>query len=323
VEKVFAMTKYLNQPDLGVQLQEWHWEVTNRCNLNCVHCITDSGKPRKNELSLDGALKALEVIVDLGGKVIKFTGGEPLVHPSMFLLLETCNAMGLQAELLTNGILVDDEIAQRLTSLVSGVGISIDGSRREVHEALRGEGTFERTTNALKALQSRLPVTVFVTISRANIGGIKSMITQLHSWGVKEIRMSDVVLRGRAVANAERLGLSPEIRESLKHTLLETLVPIYGELVNENISCDADATTAYLSAEGRMYLCSEVALASSAYSFGHILDPELPKKLVKAKQHLTEMARQECCYETIVGEHFVISLRRDSPCLFSPRQLGV
>lgn len=60
-------------------VQDWSWEITKRCNLNCLHCI--SGKEHcDRELTTEESLKAISCIARLGGKNLRLTGGEPLMR---------------------------------------------------------------------------------------------------------------------------------------------------------------------------------------------------------------------------------------------------
>src|SRR6185503_13463664 len=71
--------------DLGAPLYI-AWQVTNECNLACLHCIEESGpgKAFHDELDHEQASRFLEQVIDLEVPYLSFSGGEPMVHPRFF-----------------------------------------------------------------------------------------------------------------------------------------------------------------------------------------------------------------------------------------------
>ena len=67
-------------------VQDWHWEITKACNLKCLHCII--GDRRNCELTTQESLIAVSRIVQLGGKNLRFTGGEPLMRKDLGLIIK-------------------------------------------------------------------------------------------------------------------------------------------------------------------------------------------------------------------------------------------
>lgn len=119
------------------------WIVTGKCNLNCRHCYAS---PYRSEADLSSAesRRLARELADAGVRHINFTGGEPLLRRDIFDLLKYCIELGLDVSVFTNMTLVNSEVAEKLARLEIFTLTSLDGHVREVFEAVRGAGTWER-----------------------------------------------------------------------------------------------------------------------------------------------------------------------------------
>ncbi len=62
-------------------IQQIDFAITNRCNLNCIHCCVDAGTVDNIDiLSTDEVKNIIDKIVTYNPKGINFTGGEPLLR---------------------------------------------------------------------------------------------------------------------------------------------------------------------------------------------------------------------------------------------------
>ena len=128
------------------------WEITRRCNLNCVHCRSSS-KLEVNDhpdFSLDEAKRVLDDISSFAQPVVVLSGGEPLLRPDVFDIAAYGNKKGLRMCLATNGTLVTEEICHNIKkSGIRMVSLSLDGSSAEVHDNFRNQkGAFDGTIKA-------------------------------------------------------------------------------------------------------------------------------------------------------------------------------
>jgi len=55
-----------------------HWEITKRCNLSCIHCISSTGERR--ELKTKEALEVVDILKNFGCEELYLTGGEPFIQ---------------------------------------------------------------------------------------------------------------------------------------------------------------------------------------------------------------------------------------------------
>ena len=131
------------------------WESTLRCNLKCAHCGS-SCEPtaRVDELSTEQVLGILDTIgedFDTSRIFVSITGGEPLLRPDLFEVVQRLTDLGMESCIVTNGTLLTPERAARLVAAgMRTVSISLDGVEAE-HDAVRGEGSFARALAGVTA----------------------------------------------------------------------------------------------------------------------------------------------------------------------------
>jgi radical SAM protein with 4Fe4S-binding SPASM domain len=121
------------------------WNVTRTCNLNCVHCYTDSRlREYSGELTTAEAGAMIEDLAEFNVPALLFSGGEPLMRPDLLDLVGQARERGIRPVLSTNGTLITSSVAARLKSAgLIYVGISLDGMG-EVNDRFRGKkGAFE------------------------------------------------------------------------------------------------------------------------------------------------------------------------------------
>ena len=129
------------------------WNFTRTCNLQCVHCYTDSEAMKyPDELTTDQAKAVLDDLAEFRVPAVLFSGGEPLVRPDLFELAGYARRLGLHVVLSTNGTLIDRATAQKLKDLqFAYVGISLDSANPAIHDKFRGmQGAFNRTMQGFR-----------------------------------------------------------------------------------------------------------------------------------------------------------------------------
>lgn len=150
------------------------WEVTQACDLACVHCRA-SAQPKRNpfELSTEEGKRLIDEIAQMEVPVFVLTGGDPIKRPDLFELIEHAAKVGVRVSLTPSATpLLTREVIHRLKeSGLARLAVSLDGSNAEVHDAFRGmSGSFQRTMEAIEwANEVGLPVQINTTFSRRNV----------------------------------------------------------------------------------------------------------------------------------------------------------
>ena len=80
------------------------WQLTNECNLACLHCIEESGpgKAFPDEMSKAQLFEVLRQIADDDVPYLSFSGGEPMLHPHFFEMVEYICDRGAELKIETN-----------------------------------------------------------------------------------------------------------------------------------------------------------------------------------------------------------------------------
>ena len=147
------MTELVEQLKLGLDAPIClTWELTYACNLECVHCLSSSGRRDPRELSTDEAKTVLDELHDLQVFYINIGGGEPMIRRDFFELVEYSIGRGIGVKFSTNGAFIDADKAGRLASMeYLDVQISLDGTDAATNDAVRGEGSHATAIRAMEA----------------------------------------------------------------------------------------------------------------------------------------------------------------------------
>ena len=129
------------------------WELTYACNLQCVHCLSASGRRDPRELSTQECMRVVDELERMQVFYVNIGGGEPTLRPDFWDLLDYSVAHHVGVKFSTNGVRLDKRTARRLagTDYVD-VQISIDGATPGVNDAVRGTGSFAVARRAMDNL---------------------------------------------------------------------------------------------------------------------------------------------------------------------------
>ncbi|UQZ91097.1 12,18-didecarboxysiroheme deacetylase [Deltaproteobacteria bacterium Smac51] len=176
------------------------WNMTRACNLTCMHCYANAtAKPAEDELSPEQAFALVDHLAEYGAPVVLFSGGEPMMHPLLFDLIERTVSRGPRAVLSSNGLLIDQASAERLKGLgLSYIGVSLDGLAEAHDEFRRMPGAFEKTVKAMAvAREAGLKVGLRFTLSRRNVADLPGIFDLMEREGIPRVCFYHLVSSGR------------------------------------------------------------------------------------------------------------------------------
>jgi radical SAM protein with 4Fe4S-binding SPASM domain len=200
------------------------WNITGACNLKCVHCYNDSGTCAGDELSTDEAKKVLDSLVDFGVPSVLFSGGEPLMRPDLFELIEYATERGLRAVISTNGTLIKPGMAEKIKKYgVSYVGISLDGIG-EINDKFRGvEGAFDNAVQGIKNCQDAwVRIGLRLTLTKKNVQDTESLFGFFESENIERACFYHFVPSGRGGKMAAEDLTHAQSREAVDMILAKT-----------------------------------------------------------------------------------------------------
>jgi radical SAM protein with 4Fe4S-binding SPASM domain len=177
------------------------WEVTNACNLRCVHCHASSGKPNPDEMTTEEAKIFIDQLASVDEfRMLVYTGGEPLVRPDIFELMEHSRKAGLVNVLATNATLITPEVAKRLREVgVAGVAVSLDSCEAEVHNAIRrNPEAFRLAIEGMRNVrEAGMLLQVNTTAMESNFDTLRELIDLADEKGSSIMLMYQLVPVGR------------------------------------------------------------------------------------------------------------------------------
>ncbi len=269
------------------------WEITERCNLRCIHCynaeLIGGRKPGVGpELCTDEAKRVIDRLVSGGVSAVHFLGGEPFVREDFMEICEYAKSRGCSISITTNGTILQDRWLDLVGSIdLRGLYISLDGTTAEVNDRIRGNGTFDRIVanaarirRAVDRYGARTDLRLAYTITAANLESILGLPELLRGCGFHGATVGMVSRNGGAFGHPEltvvdqrivcetlerlfqRLEDFPEVNLRMKG--FKPLVLKYFSLkyprqgtkiTRQTLRCMAFEQTIVLRADGMAFLC--------------------------------------------------------------------
>jgi len=203
------------------------WNVTQRCNLKCVHCYAHAKNIAfDNELSLSEGKILIDDLAAFGVPVMLFSGGEPLIRKDLTELAAHAVKKGMRAVISTNGTLITPQIAQTLKDIgLSYVGISLDGME-EIHDRFRGvKGAFRLALKGIEnCKKADIKVGLRFTINTSNAGQIPEIFKLLEEMDIPRVCFYHLVYSGRG---------SELVKEDLSHEESRKTVDLIMDLTKQ------------------------------------------------------------------------------------------
>ncbi len=149
------------------------WEVTQSCDLACKHCRAAAQPiPHPDQLTNAEGKALIDQIAEMQIPIFVLTGGDPLKRSDVFELIRYAAGKGVKVALTPSAtpLLTREAIFQLKEAGLVRLGISLDGSTPQIHDAFRGlAGAWARTIQAIEwANEAGIPIQVHTTISRHN-----------------------------------------------------------------------------------------------------------------------------------------------------------
>jgi len=228
IDKLISKGWYPNKLKwpLGVQL-----EITDSCNLRCLHCYNRSGEKHigNSELTAEEWRQTLIHLKSIKPLICIISGGEPLLRLDITMLaLDTLSIQGTKFILISNGFLLSEELIKQISKFdFYWIQISIDGATAETHDKLRAKaGSWERALkSAFLIKQAGLPLVIATTLSEHNLTELDDIIDLAYLLGAHRIVLDEFTPIGRGYSNFDQLKI--QTNGELWHTRLKNKLEEY------------------------------------------------------------------------------------------------
>ena len=183
------------------------WHITNLCNLRCKHCYQDDFS-KKSDLDWQGLKRVsdhlLTTIRDWDRTAcIHLTGGEPLLKPELFPLLNHLDQQSMVEELgiITNGLHIDRGMMRRLSDFpkLKKIKISLDGGDAETNDSIRQKETFDKVMQNLPLIKEteRFEIILMFTAMKRNLRSLPYLFKLCQDMGIDGLIIERFIPLGR------------------------------------------------------------------------------------------------------------------------------
>lgn len=182
------------------------WELTLKCNMNCIHCGSRAGKARENELSVTEALRVADALIELGCERLTLIGGEVFLYNGWEKIARKLTDQDIKVNLITNGFLFRDKQLQEVRySGITNVALSIDGME-QAHNTIRNNPkSFSHIQETLSRLnQEKIAIGVNTTLLDRNFRDIDPLYRFLLENNVKIWQLQLANPMGNLKSNQEK-----------------------------------------------------------------------------------------------------------------------
>ncbi len=140
----------------------------------------------------------------LGLQTVKWTGGEPTIHPQFARLLALEKKHALRGRLETNGLEMTAALARLMAeSGVRHVSVSLDGAHEQTHDSIRGvRGAYRRALNGIANLVGvGYRPQLIMSLLPENVGELDALLDLAARVGAGSVKLNIVqpTLRGEGL----------------------------------------------------------------------------------------------------------------------------
>lgn len=202
------------------------WHITNLCNLRCRHCYQDDFSKDK-DLDWAGLRKLTDGILTTIKEwdktaCIHLTGGEPLLKPELFDLLNYLDRSPVVEELgiITNGLLLNRDVVKRLSEFLKlkKIKISLDGADAETNDSIRGKGTFNQVIQNIPLIKrdNSFEIILMFTVMKRNFRALESFFKLCQNLGIDGLIIERFIPWGKGRERIEEVLNKEEWKELIR-----------------------------------------------------------------------------------------------------------
>lgn len=250
--------------------------ITYRCGLRCSHCFVGENLNLKLDMDFDLFAKLVNTAHQWNTTELTFLGGEPTLYPQFIAAIDLTQQAGYKARIVTNGQQSYSSFLDKFTGTQRPfICFSIDGSCPEVHDAIRGHGSFHRLIgNIYRTKELGYRTAGIVSVSRQNAHDIVNLLDLCNTLSLEYVNVHYVTNRGFATADTV---LTIEEWEEIYTEIVGTSTRLHTELRIEKtfyshkalpLHCAvAEGKNLMFLPDGRVYMCMLFIDVPNSHSF--------------------------------------------------------
>jgi radical SAM protein with 4Fe4S-binding SPASM domain len=287
--------------------------LSDKCNLNCPFCYSNSGADNNYTLDHEKIVAFLEQIDKNNRNSIILSGGEPFLYKNLIQLVKSIREMSFKSILIITNGTVGEEMYKEAIQYVDGIQVSVDGTVADIHDVSRGTGSYAKMIKNLKLLKQYgvKKLIISFTPTTNNIQDLPNVPKFAYHNNINAIHITRLMPVGRGKALENTLSLDSSIyQDNFKlfvdnFSNIEKVISIDSELekskrdlISLTFAGDQSYKVAYkqrkmtcgmgmgsmcVGYDGKIYPCS--SMQYDIFSFGTIED-SLNKVIENAKKFM-------------------------------------
>jgi len=324
-------------------------DPSGRCNLNCIWCnFLDYNKKCHLDISEEHLLKIADFAVEWGVKSVHVLGGgEPLMNSGTNMLLLRLKSNGLQSGLITNGILLNDEIIETVAKSCRWVGISIDAGTKETYEKVKNTknhilfdlviNNVRKLCGKVKELKTECSVCFKYLLHPINADEIFEAAKLAKSLGVNDFHVRPAGWENVSNKNIKKfnfIGVLESIDDQVSQSFLleSNCFHVYGighkfsSLKQRQIKyskCCASPIVLIFGADGYCHICGDRRGQKKLILCSHYPNVENVLKFWNSEEHkkIIQSVKLEECPRCVLGPYHEIVEKvfiKDQMCRYFP-----
>lgn len=198
------------------------WELTYACNLQCIHCLSSSGRRDPRELTTAQAKAVIDELHDLQVFYVNIGGGEPMIRSDFFEIISYAIQRDVGVKFSTNGAFIDAERARQLASMdYLDIQISLDGIDAPTNDAVRGSGSYDVARRAMDNLAAADfgPFKISIVVTRHNVDQLDEFKALADGYGA-QLRVTRLRPSGRGAESWHELHPTQDQQRQIYRWLL-------------------------------------------------------------------------------------------------------
>ena len=178
------------------------WELTYACNLQCVHCLSSSGRRDPRELTTEECFGVIDELEAMQVFYVNIGGGEPTIRRDFFDVVRYAIEHRVGVKFSTNGAFIDAARARELAAMdYLDIQLSLDGVDEATNDAVRGQGSYRMARTAMDHLAAAGfgPFKISVVVTRQNVAQLDHFKALADGYGA-QLRITRLRPSGRGAS---------------------------------------------------------------------------------------------------------------------------
>ena len=209
INESFLPIKYQSVRNFDNRLEMAWLEITQKCNLRCIHCYEGQEHVSfKNTLTLAELKSVIDQLAAENVNWIIVIDGEPCCHKNINEILAYATQYPMEVTLFTNATMIDESLLRTIVKNNIKVKISVYGHTEEIHDNItKVKGSYAKLLESVKELKNRnIDVTASIVAMKENEEYIDKTIEFVKSIGMNFKRYDVIrsVYKGTQTAHIPR-----------------------------------------------------------------------------------------------------------------------